>query len=59
MRRWEYRDPLEVLMRKGEDCTHCRHLETWAVGERAVTVCGKRKKVGKRCGEWQHEKGKA
>lgn len=63
-RSWEARDPLEVLIRRGEDCTHCRHLERWNVAGRLVTQCGnpqapatlRKSAPAKRCDMWQHEK---
>lgn len=56
MRSWMYGDPAKVLERRGEDCDHCRHLELWGLGGKSVTVCAKKRKVGKRCSEWQHER---
>lgn len=64
MRRYEYGDPAKVLERKGEDCTHCQHLERWSVAGEMVTQCGnaqapeaKRKAApAHRCHWWQHEK---
>lgn len=55
MRKFEYRDPLEVLMRRGEDCTHCKHIEQWSIGTELITVCGKKRKMGKRCQDWRHK----
>lgn len=61
---WRYGDPAKVLERRGEDCTGCRHLERWVVGDRSAWVCSSRrapKKLregapAKRCDEWRHDK---
>lgn len=63
MRRYEYGDPLEVLIRKGEDCANCRHLAPWSVGRKTVTICDnqqapekKRKNAPQsRCHLWTHK----
>lgn len=62
-RSWERGDPLEVLIRKGQDCTHCRHLAPWSVGGKTVTACDnkdapeKKRKAApaSRCSEWKHK----
>lgn len=64
MRRYEYRDPLEVLIRKGEDCTNCQHLSKWRLGGELVTACDNAKAPAKkrerapesRCCLWKHDK---
>lgn len=53
---WRYGDPAKVLERRGEDCGHCRHLERWHIADKTVEACAKKRKVGKRCEHWQHER---
>ena len=63
-RSWERGDPLDVLIRKGEDCTHCQYLGKWRLGGELVTACDnkrapERKRKGapaSRCELWRHEK---
>lgn len=52
---WEARDPLKVLMRRGQDCTHCLHKVIEPVFDRSVEICTKRHKPGKRCEDFQHK----
>lgn len=63
-RSWERGDPLEVLIRKGEGCDNCRHLERWSVGGDVKWLCENKAAPAKnrqsvptrRCDEWRHEK---
>ena len=53
--RWQTRDPLEVLMRRGEDCTNCCWIKAWDVHWKTVQACDKGREMGKRCEHWRHK----
>lgn len=63
MRHWERGDPLEVLIRKGEDCTGCIHLGVWRLGVERLIACGNVEISGRmrdqaparRCEQWKHK----
>lgn len=63
MRHWERGDPLEVLIRRGEDCTGCVHLSTWRIDTSRFVECVNVEVVRrirdqapmKRCEQWKHK----
>lgn len=48
-------DPLEVLIRKGQDCTNCAHIKAWDIHGKTLKACHKGTKFDKRCTDWKHK----
>lgn len=63
MRKWEMRNPIEVLIRKGEDCHGCMRLLHYDVLGSSVWYCDsktapaklRKKAPERRCTEWRHK----